>query len=647
MPTHGFEDVQEGRSWAVVALALLLSAAFSVPVHSALAQSAQTCTPSTCEAIQPVIGEVGFAAVQSDPEPPVFGGLMYVANTGSDSVSVIMNVTNVANVTVGQSPGEPMFDQFDGYLYVPNTNSDTISVISGSSLETTIQVGTDPQTPAFDPANEYVYVPNTGGCSVSSLTAACGDTVSVISGTSVIAKVTVGEAPQTPAIDTDSDSPYFGDVYVPNAVAGQNGGTVTVISGKTDSVVATVDVGPTAPAGAFFDAHDDEVYAADSIIKGTAVVGESAAPCNSDCVLDPYNDLIYTPGAGYPPVLQENGSSQNINCGSCGGNPVFDPANGWVYWGGYAVSGVTPFGVLQPLPGGPVLGPGSFSPTYGYVYGSCGGCYYPTKTGLLFGNVAYVFGDACEVPSAGYYYVDPANTICNGASGAGAESQSTAAVSPAPNVLGSHVFNVVLEGGVSIGYGSFQAFSTTNVVGNTQWQYVGVSFKVTGPDGQSGWTTLSIPKAKVTQLVTIASLGNLLPGSINQWKVTVFFDGEPEPAYVQYDDDNVYVSFQSHFSNHTIGVAFAEPGAPQPTAFSAGPTSVSLSFSSAGSTSTGSSTTGGGVPDLPFSPFVTAVAVVLVVLSYVLVRRELNLGRGTQDAALARKRQVRSSPLAP
>lgn len=224
------------------------------------------------------------------------------------------------------------------------------------------------------------------------------------------------------------------------------------------------------------------------------------------------------------------------------------------------------------------------------MYGSCGGCYFTTHTGEHFGNVAYVLGSACTQPGPGYYYVDPALTICNGATGAGPQTVSTAMVNPLPNVLGSHVFSIVIDGGVSIGYGSFLAFSTTSVVSNTQWQYVGVSFKVTGPDGQSGWTTLSIPKAKVSQLVTIAALGNLLPGSINQWKVTVFLDGAPQPAYIQYDDNNVYVSFPCHFSNHTIDVVFAPPGAPEATAFSSNSTAVSITLASASATGTSSVT---------------------------------------------------------
>ena len=150
-------------------LALVLISAPFVAIVPAGAEATQTCTPSTCEAVQPPIVVKGYAAVQMNPEPPVFGGLMYVANTGSDTVSAIMNVTNVANITVGPSPGEPVYDDFNGYLYVPNLAGDNVSVINPvtNRLVGNITTGSLPEDVAYDPVNGYLYVVNGGSGTIS------------------------------------------------------------------------------------------------------------------------------------------------------------------------------------------------------------------------------------------------------------------------------------------------------------------------------------------------------------------------------------------------------------------------------------------------------------------------------------------------
>ena len=62
-------------------------------------------------------------------------GEVFVANSASDSVSVISDSTNdvVATVTVGTSPIGMEYDSSKGEIFVTNTQSDSVSVISDSS----------------------------------------------------------------------------------------------------------------------------------------------------------------------------------------------------------------------------------------------------------------------------------------------------------------------------------------------------------------------------------------------------------------------------------------------------------------------------------------------------------------------------------
>jgi YVTN family beta-propeller protein len=60
-----------------------------------------------------------------------FSGIIYVANSHSNTVSVINGTTNsvVTKVNVGSSPFSIAVNPLNNLIYVTNLNSDTISVI--------------------------------------------------------------------------------------------------------------------------------------------------------------------------------------------------------------------------------------------------------------------------------------------------------------------------------------------------------------------------------------------------------------------------------------------------------------------------------------------------------------------------------------
>ena len=115
--------------------------------------------------------------------------------------------------------------------YVANFGSNSVSVIDTSSntVVTTVPVGTQPNGVAVTPDGTRAYVANGGG------------DVWVIStsNNTVLAKVVVGGYPTAVAITPDGTRAY---------VTRANGNSVSVIATSSNTVTATISVG-TAPAG--------------------------------------------------------------------------------------------------------------------------------------------------------------------------------------------------------------------------------------------------------------------------------------------------------------------------------------------------------------------------------------------------------------
>ena len=89
-------------------------------------------------------------------------GYIYVADTGSNTVSVIdgANNTVIATIPVGRGPSGVVYDPSNGYIYVTNYFSDSVSVINGKTVIATIPVGSRPAGVVYDPSNGYIYVAN-------------------------------------------------------------------------------------------------------------------------------------------------------------------------------------------------------------------------------------------------------------------------------------------------------------------------------------------------------------------------------------------------------------------------------------------------------------------------------------------------------
>jgi YVTN family beta-propeller protein len=182
-------------------------------------------------------------------------------------------------------------------------------------------------TPAFDPSNGDIYAPGAGA-------------VSVISGTTntVVATVPVGDSPTTATYDSSN-----GDVYVANT----GSDTVSVISSMTNVLVATITVGDY-PETPVFDSLNQDIYVPlinpgnISVISGetNSVIAQihiSSTGSPFEPALDTANGDLYVPvvaaSSGYVTVISgaTNAIVTTIPVASDPSPPTFDPGNGDLY----------------------------------------------------------------------------------------------------------------------------------------------------------------------------------------------------------------------------------------------------------------------------------------------------------------------------
>jgi YVTN family beta-propeller protein len=114
----------------------------------------------------PVVGK-GAVGIAFDPTLKE----MFVANCGSNNVSILSTVTNavVGSVGVGSQPMGVAYDSTIGDIWVANSGSNNVSVISVAKVVATYVVGTSPQFLAYDAANRLMDVTNFGSSNVTAI----------------------------------------------------------------------------------------------------------------------------------------------------------------------------------------------------------------------------------------------------------------------------------------------------------------------------------------------------------------------------------------------------------------------------------------------------------------------------------------------
>ena len=194
------------------------------------------------------------------------GTRVYVTNQLSGTVSVIDIASNtvVATVPVGIRPSGMDFTAYYGELWVANEGSNNVSVIDldTNTVVDTVPVGIAPHGITFSPHGEEIYVTSQS------------DTVTVVDEHDhhIIATVPVGHTP------TDIEAPLWSGpkIYVSN----QSSNTVSVISRVSNTVVKTIPVG-TDPTGLLQTPLTSKLYVAN---KGSNTI--SVIDMATDTIVD-------------------------------------------------------------------------------------------------------------------------------------------------------------------------------------------------------------------------------------------------------------------------------------------------------------------------------------------------------------------------
>jgi len=219
---------------------------------------------------------------------------VYVANSGSGTVTLIDGETDkaIANVQVGDLPYTIAVNRATNKVYVSRTFSDVTVIIDGkTNAARTVKAGVGdavaaesldnntylisyeaPQVTVFDGTNDHVFkikapnhlwaiAANPGTKKIYAVSISRANVTVIDDKSHPTTLPDTGEIPCAVAVDYSS-----GKVFVANY--GSN--NVTVIDGATDSVAATVSVGPN-PQAIAVDSSNHKVYVA-STREGTITV---------------------------------------------------------------------------------------------------------------------------------------------------------------------------------------------------------------------------------------------------------------------------------------------------------------------------------------------------------------------------------------
>jgi YVTN family beta-propeller protein len=191
---------------------------------------------------------------------------IYVANSGSNSVSVIdytinydnytIQTTALDNVNVEVFPSHLSVNPITNRIYVANSGSNSVSVIDGSinKVIDTIPVGNVPSNTALNPFTNRIYVANSGSDNSSS------NFISVINGSTnrILENISVGFSSfggQQMAIDPNDNTVYVTDFY---------SDYLYVVSESTNRLLKNVSVLNPSSIGIDMDTNDVYVENLDS-----------------------------------------------------------------------------------------------------------------------------------------------------------------------------------------------------------------------------------------------------------------------------------------------------------------------------------------------------------------------------------------------
>ncbi|HJU13366.1 MAG TPA: hypothetical protein VJ792_02805 [Candidatus Nitrosotalea sp.] len=244
--------------------------------------------------------------------------MIYADSSSSNILKVIDGSTNkiVANVTVGNSPNDIVFNPNTNLLYVANSGSNNVSVIDTSSntVVTTIPVGNGPHLMDVNVATNKIYVANSGG-----------GTVSVIDGSTnvVIATINVGGSNLTGiGVNVHNNKIYVTDFFTKR---------LFVVDGLTNTVQNTITL-PDNPTQVVYDANLNHLFVGQYLTGSVTVLDASTnaiittVPSGSGpalLTLNPNTDQIYVPSQGSGTVTDIDGITNTVIASIPTGNAPF------------------------------------------------------------------------------------------------------------------------------------------------------------------------------------------------------------------------------------------------------------------------------------------------------------------------------------
>jgi len=193
-------------------------------------------------------------------------GFAYIANSGSNNVSVINTTTNTvtATIKVGENPYGVAASPNGNYVYVTNRTSGSVSVINTllNTVEATINVGSNPLGLCVSPDGKILYVSNDGSSSISVINTSTYKVTNTFS---------TNKNPFDVTISPDGSRLYIAD---------EGSNIVSVINTTNDLQVASISVGFT-PWGIIISPDGKYIYVANSLADEVTVINTSSNTINT------------------------------------------------------------------------------------------------------------------------------------------------------------------------------------------------------------------------------------------------------------------------------------------------------------------------------------------------------------------------------
>jgi YVTN family beta-propeller protein len=225
-------------------------------------------------------------------EKPAAPARIYVSNQLDNTVSVIDGATHrtVATVRVGVSPAQMAVSPDRRSVYIANTGSSTVSVLNtaDNTVAKTIALPrrSRPIGVALSPSGRYLYTADGGANRVSVLATGTGR---------VAASVRVGTQPLDVAVAPDGKTVYS---------ANSGSGDVSVIDARTNRVVRAIPTGRF-PSGVAMTPDGASLYVTNEL-SGVTVVNAGngtvqsrlRSPSPFSVTISPNGDRAYVTGLG-------------------------------------------------------------------------------------------------------------------------------------------------------------------------------------------------------------------------------------------------------------------------------------------------------------------------------------------------------------